>query len=313
MPRDRAVSVGAFALVFTALCGVFVSAQGPQGPQGPRPPKSLPPEVFKHVASNGSVRVIVELRLEGSMTAEGRLAAPALAAQRKSISDVADRVWAALPRTERRMVHRYQTLPYLAVEVGPNALAALTASPDVARVFADEIARPVLAESVPLVQADQAWASGYDGSGTTIAVLDTGVDSSHPFLAGKVIEEACFSTTTAGLSLSTCPDGTDEQFGPGAAAPCSLSDCIHGTHVAGIAAGNGATASQPFSGVAKGARLMAVQVFSQVTDAQSCGGTAPCAGAFSSDIIAGLERVYSLAQHRCRQSESWEFHICGPL
>src|SRR6476660_2199671 len=111
MPRDRAVSVGAFVLVFTALCGVFVSAQGPQGPQGPRPPKSLPPEVFKHVASDGSVRVIVELRLEGgSMAAEGRLPARALAAQRKSISDVADRVWAALPRTERRMVHRYQTL-----------------------------------------------------------------------------------------------------------------------------------------------------------------------------------------------------------
>jgi subtilisin len=296
MPRDRAVSVGAFALVLTALCGVFVSAQGPQGLQGPRPPKSLPPEVFKHVASDGSVRVIVELRLEGgSMTAEGRLPAPAVAAQRKSISEVTDRVWAALPRTERRMVHRYQTLPYLAVEVGPNALAALTASPDVARVFADEIARPVLAESVPLVQADQAWASGYNGSGTTIAVLDTGVDSSHPFLAGKVIEEACFSTTTAGVSQSTCPNGTDEQFGPGAAAPCSLSDCIHGTHIAGIAAGNGATASQPFSGVAKGARLMAVQVFSQVTDAQSCGGTAPCAGAFSSDIIAGLELVYSRA------------------
>src|SRR4030095_12286280 len=134
MPRDRAVSVGALDLIFTALCGVFVAAQGPQGSQGPRPPKSLPPEVFKHVASDGSVRVIVELRLDGgSMTAEGRLPAAARAAQRKNISDAADRVWAGLPRAERRMLHRYQTLPYLAVEVGPNALAALTASPDVAR------------------------------------------------------------------------------------------------------------------------------------------------------------------------------------
>ena len=39
---------------------------------------------------------------------------------------------------------------------------------------------------------------------------------------------------------------------------------------------------------------MAVQVFSQVIDDTSCGGVAPCAGAFESDVIAGLERVYQL-------------------
>jgi subtilisin family serine protease len=40
---------------------------------------------------------------------------------------------------------------------------------------------------------------------------------------------------------------------------------------------------------------MAVQVFSAITDAPSCGGAAPCVGAFTSDIIAGLERVYAVA------------------
>jgi len=47
-----------------------------------------------------------------------------------------------------------------------------------------------------------------------------------------------------------------------------------------------------FSGVAKGAHVMAIQVFSLVTDSRACGGTASCAGAYSSDIIAGLEYVY---------------------
>src|SRR6185436_1124016 len=151
-------------------------------------------------------------------------------------------------------------------------------SPDVARVFDDEIVRPTLAQSVPLIQADQAWSQGYVGSGTTIAVLDTGVDASHPFLAGKVIDEACFSSTVAGTSQSTGPGGSDEQFGPGAAAPCGLADCLHGTHVAGIAAGNGAAAGVAYSGVARGASIMAIQVFSNVPDPNECGGVAPCPG-----------------------------------
>ena len=50
--------------------------------------------------------------------------------------------------------------------------------------------------------------------------------------------------------------------------------------------------------MAKGAKLIAVQVFTQVTDAASCGGIAPCPGAFTSDIIAGLEYVQSLAAAR---------------
>lgn len=197
---------------------------------------------------------------------------------------------------EARVARRFSTLPLVALEVTPAARAALQRHPGVARVWNDEIARPVLAQSVPQIQADQVWSAGYDGAATTIAIVDTGVDAQHPFLLGKVVDEACFSSTFAGVSQSTCPNGTDEQLGFGAAAPCSLADCLHGTHVAGIAAGNGSTAGVPFSGVARGANVMAIQVFSIVTDAQSCGGSPPpCPGAYSSDIIAGLEYVYTRA------------------
>ena len=41
--------------------------------------------------------------------------------------------------------------------------------------------------------------------------------------------------------------------------------------------------------------MFAVQVFTRVVDPASCGGVAPCIGAFSSDVIAGLERVYTVA------------------
>jgi hypothetical protein len=243
--------------IATLLCLIvgtaFVSAQGPQPPRGPR------------------ARVIVQLR---------------------SAAD-APRVIGRLAAAEHRVARRYRAVPFVALEVSPAALAALRQSPDVVRVFDDEILKPVLAQSVPQIQGDQVWTAGYDGLGVTIAVLDTGVDAQHPFLGGRVIDEACFSSTVPGVSQSACPNGTDQQLGPGAGAPCALDTCYHGTHVAGIAAGNGTAAGVPYSGVARRASLMSVQVFSVITDPQSCGGFAPCAGAFSSDIIAGLEYVHA--------------------
>jgi subtilisin len=276
LPRPAAVRV--CAALLAALSAITLNAQAPAPPGG------------------GRTRVIVELRLPSPQVAEGRLtSAAAVAAQRSAIAAAGARAAGRLNAADHRVVRRYQTVPYIVVEANPGALAALRTSPDVVRIFNDEIVRPVLAQSVPQIQGDQAWASGYDGSGTTIAILDTGVDAQHPFLAGKVVAEACFSSTVPATSQSTCPDGSDQQLGPGAAAPCSLGDCLHGTHVAGIAAGRGPVAGASFSGVARGANLVAVQVFSNITDAAECGGVAPCPGAFSSDIIAGLEYAYTLA------------------
>ena len=283
----RAFAVRAFAACVLAVCGfAFVLVAGTAAAAG----QAASP-------ATRSGRVIVELVLQtGPHVPEGRLPGPtAVSAQRRAIADAADRVAARLPRGSRGVLRRFTTVPYIVVEADDATRAALATSPDVVRVMDDAIMRPILAQSVPLIQGDQAWGVGDDGTGTVVAIIDSGVDSTHPFLAGKVIDEACFSTTTAGTSQSACPNGTSQQFGPGAAAPCSLSECIHGTHVAGIATGNGATAGVPFSGVAKGAQIVAVQVFSIVTDPNSCGGSAPCPGAFTSDIIAGLEHVYSVA------------------
>jgi subtilisin len=273
MTGSRSAAVRTSVVLSLLLGAAFVSAQAP--PQGP----------------GGRARVLVQVRLAGAYVPEGRMLNAAVIAQRRAIDAAGARILARLDARDHRLVRRYETLPVIALEAGPAALAALSASPDVVRVVRDEIVRPVLAHSVPQIQGDQAWAVGYDGTGTTIAVLDTGVDAFHPFLAAKVIDEACFSSTVPGVSQTVCPNGSSQQLGPGSAAPCSLGDCLHGTHVAGIAAGSGAA----FSGVARNARLMAVQVFSVIVDPRNCGGAAPCAGAFSSDIIAGLEYVYSKA------------------
>ena len=245
----------------------------------------------------GHARVIVDLKLGAPYVTERRLPnASAVLDQRQRIAGRTEQLLSRLPAAGHRVVRRFQTVPYVVLDLTPAALDVLAASDDIVqRVMDDVILEPLLADSVPLIEGDVAWSAGFDGSGTTIAVLDTGVDSAHPFLAGKVVEEACYSSTVSGTSLSFCPNGLEEQTGAGSATPCSLGDCFHGTHVAGIAAGDDPMNPEQAPGVAKGAHIMAVQVFSQITDADSCGGAAPCVGAFTSDVIAGLERVYAVA------------------
>src|SRR4029450_593876 len=139
----------------------------------------------------------VELKLSSPHVAEGALQnAAAILGQRQRIASGRTRLLSRLPAGAHRVVHEFQTAPYLALEVSAAALATLQGlNSDVVRVIPDAIVRPGLAESVPLIQGDQVWAAGYDGTGTVIAVLDLGVDRTHPFLAGKVVSEACYSST----------------------------------------------------------------------------------------------------------------------
>jgi subtilisin family serine protease len=231
--------------------------------------------------ADGAVRVIVEIAApQGARPAMSNLHGAALQAFRDAgVTEVA-------PLTPR--------LAYLVAEVNPAQLDALYPDPRFGTWSEDRLARASLAQSGPLVQAPQLWAAGARGAGQGVAILDTGVDGAHPFLAGRVIAEACFSTNSpANRSSSVCPNGQAEQNGAGAARPCAATGCEHGTHVAGIAAGRGAD----FSGMAPDADIIAVQVFSRFTGA-ACGGQAACVASFTSDQIRALDFVRQLAATR---------------
>src|SRR5262249_38875934 len=226
--------------------------------------------------SEGAVRVIVQLDVPA---ASAMAIAPGAAAHRQAIEGAQATLEGELAGRGAHVMRSYGTLPFVAMQVTPSALAALEASGTVRGVTADRLERPLLPESAPLVQADQAWAAGFDGTGWTVAVIDTGVDGAHPFLTGKVVNEACFS---AGAN---CPNGQTTQLGAGSAVPCDFDSqsCLHGTHVAGIAAGRG----DSFSGIARGATVIAIQVFSRFDDQATCGnGPKPCARTFTSDVLA---------------------------
>ena len=199
----------------------------------------------------------------------------------------------------------FATLPIVTLRVDRDGLAELAAQDGVVSVTEDALAEPTLDESIPVIGADTAHKAGKTGRGSAIAIIDTGVATTHPFLNGRVVAEACFSPIDAAYSAtSLCPDGTATQEGTGAAnaaaGPCAtLEGCDHGTHVAGIAAGDGTGLSgAPATGVAPDADIVAMQVFSKFDSAKYCGTAAatPCVRSFTSAQVAALERVWQLQQ-----------------
>ncbi|GIG03130.1 proprotein convertase P-domain-containing protein [Catellatospora citrea] len=205
--------------------------------------------------------------------------------------------------TAGRKVQSFDRLPMVTLQVDKAGLDRLAAQPGVVSVTEDVPVPPTLNDSVPLIGGDKAYAAGKTGAGAAIAVLDTGVATRHPFLANRVKTEACFSVNDEAYGASSlCPSGAAEQEGPGSAdadaGPCAtLGDaCSHGTHIAGIAAGNGAGISgAPAHGVAPGADIIAIQVFSRFDSEDYCGAeAAPCVLSFTSSQIRGLEKVSAL-------------------
>ncbi len=200
-------------------------------------------------------------------------------------------------------VQAIEGLPLITFELDRDQLDAVAASGQFAVVTEDKLSRPYLGSSGPVIGVPGLHADGGRGNGQTVAILDTGVDTDHPFVNGRVVEGACFSSNFAPHgATSLCPGGADSATTVASGNHCSgVPGCDHGTHVAGIAAGRPAGGTT-ITGVAPDARIMAVQVFSRFDDTPggpntcaSVGTTSPCVLSYDSDQIRGLQRVVDRA------------------
>ncbi|WP_207899246.1 S8 family peptidase [Amycolatopsis pittospori] len=124
----------------------------------------------------------------------------------------------------------------------------------ISQVRLDRKVRVALDKSTGQVGAPSAWSSEWTGKGTTVAVVDTGIDEKHPDLAGKTVASADFSGEG---------DVVDRHG--------------HGTHCASIIAGTGAASGGRYKGVAPDAKLVVAKVF----DASGEGDTA--------QVMAGID------------------------
>ena len=134
-----------------------------------------------------------------------------------------------------------------------------------------------LMDSIPLIGADDLWQLDKDGNdcttsgnpcltgeGVTIAIIDTGIDYTHADLGG------CFGS---GCKVIAGYDFVNDNANP-------MDDAGHGTHCAGIAAGNGV-----LDGVAPDAQLYAYKVLNENGEG------------WWDDIIAAIEKSVDLNQN----------------
>ena len=145
---------------------------------------------------------------------------------------------AAAGETGLAMGQQYELIPAQVVTGSPQALRELEKSPLVDRIWEDLPVHTLLDVSAPKIHAPQLWNLGFDGRGIKVAVVDTGIDRTHPDFEDRVIAVRDFTNSS--------PDALD---GNG-----------HGTHVASTIAGSGSASGGRYIGVAPEALLLAAKV-----------------------------------------------------
>ena len=289
MPTPRRVEPRATAplglLAVGAAVALLLAAGGGAG--GGVPAERLPSAAAwaglvgglrPHVSVGQRVIVVLKApsladRVRPTSTAadERRWSAEALAAQRQLIGRLALEGVAIRPEyTYTRVIDGFSAA------IDARGISLMDSAPEVAGVYPVRVAYPA---TVPGAQqaavagpARGLTLAGMDGSGVTVALLDTGVDRSQPYLRGRVLPGYDI-VRRRGPALPATKSGD----------PAVIEE--HGTELAGVLVGAGGPAG--VAGVATGATVLPLRVAGWQADAS--GGWSIYAR--SDELVAGLERA----------------------
>tara|TARA_B100000315_G_scaffold259723_1_gene316893 strand:- start:13244 stop:16894 length:3651 start_codon:yes stop_codon:yes gene_type:complete len=147
----------------------------------------------------------------------------------------------------------FSVLNGFTAEVDPDYYEILKSNPNI-EVHKDTYFNISLSDSVDVINASTVWPLVYNGTNITgdaetVCVIDSGIDTDHASLSGKLLGEACFCKEINKDDADCCPNGQ-------AVDSSSEDDYGHGTYVSGIIASQHAT----FKGVAPEANILSVKV-----------------------------------------------------
>ncbi len=190
------------------------------------------PAVTAALAASPEVQVIISLRDANSGQVLTTQSADQIAqAQAAALSGI--------PSSAFQVTGQFSQIAALSGTVTAEGLAALQAQGLVASIYLDRPTRIHMSDAKPLLGADRvATDFGFTGKDVIVAILDTGVDATHPALADSIIAQKCFAANGGCQGSDESNDATDDNG--------------HGTHVTGII-----TAPD---GIAPDAEIVAVRV-----------------------------------------------------
>lgn len=230
------------------------------------------------LSSSSKTSVIVELTepslVEAKHTGKGQSKQKLSGFRNKVIADVNKAVNGA--NVQRQYDYVFSGF---SVELSENEIPSLLSIPGIKAVYPDveykttsvdegavisaEEYSPNMLNSAPHIGSGEAWEAGYTGEGVTVAVIDTGVDYTHPDL------DHAFGSYKGWDFVDNDNDPQETPTGDPRGAATT-----HGTHVAGTVAANGL-----IKGVAPDATLLAYRVLG------------PGGSGWTEDVIAGIEKA----------------------
>lgn len=241
-------------LIAVAMCVLTVAAcQDSSEPMGPASEAGLPSQLL-------GLNPVV--RIDPVLTSLLNSSSPTDLLQVIVTYDEAatngDAVASALTGLGARVI-RFEHLPMVFSVATPAQIAGITTRPGVQSVFSNKQLEYYLAQSVPSINGHLAHAAGYTGKGVGVAILDSGVDGAYnPDLKHPTRTVQNVKIAVDAGDIVTLGDGLPSTAGALFVENVGTSETSsgHGTHVAGIAAGDGTASGAKYVGVAPGANLI---------------------------------------------------------
>src|SRR5580658_1464326 len=176
----------------------------------------------QNVAANETVKVIVQYKQAPRSEQEGRV-----------------------QRLGARLNHRLSLVKGIAVTIPASALPALEADDEVVSVSLDHPLRALDEITDAATNVPSAWNAGYNGAGIGVAVIDSGINDSHPDLwnSNESHSRVVYHQDFTGTATTNSSGAQYDLYG-------------HGTHVAGIIGGNGYLSNGSYEGVAPAVNLV---------------------------------------------------------